>query len=137
MRTKIARLIAAIAALLTVAGMIHTARAADFSNVVVSSAEDGENQTAFPRETPEIFIRANMVDMVPGSVVTITWLAVDTGPENPPNFRLNQVSLPVGKVGRLLRTSIARPGDRWRPGSYRVRLSLDRQTLERIDFTIE
>lgn len=127
----------ALAAFVIAAAALPAAKAADFANVVVSAREDGTEQVSFPADTSEIFVRADMVDMRPGSVVTVTWLAVDTGPDNPPNFRMNQVSLPVQRVRRLLRTSIARPGERWNPGSYRVRLSLDNRTLERIDFRIE
>ncbi len=127
----------ALLALAAVCAPLAAAEAADFANVVVSTSEDGTAQASFPADTPEIFVRADMVDVAPGSVVTVTWLAVDTGPANPPNFRISQVSLPVQRVRRLLRTAIQRPGERWPAGAYRVRLSVDNQTLERVDFRVE
>ncbi|GGD97189.1 hypothetical protein GCM10011390_14920 [Aureimonas endophytica] len=113
------------------------AEAASVQNVVVSTAEDGApTQGSFALDTPEIFMRADLVDVAPGSIVTVTWLALDTGPNNPPNFRIDQVALRVGEVGRRVRASLPRPGAAWQAGTYRVRLSLNGQTLQRIDFTI-
>lgn len=133
MRT-ILRSAALAAALLTT--VVQT-QAAEFRNVVVSATPDASApQASFSADTPEIFVQADMVDVAPGSVVTVTWLAVDTGDANPPNFRIDQAQLRVGRVGHRVKTSLPRPGPAWPAGSYRVRLSVNGQTLQRVDFTI-
>jgi hypothetical protein len=113
------------------------ATAAGFRNVITSTTANATASTdVFAPDTAEVFIQADMVDIRPGSIVTITWLAVDPGVDNPPNFRLDRVSLRVGPVGRQLETSLPRPGSAWPVGSYSVRLAVNGQPVHRIDFTV-
>lgn len=126
------------AAVLVLVATSLPAWALGFRDVVTSTTADAAtSQDRFPADTAEIFVRAEMVDVAPGSIVTITWLAVDTGPRNPPNFRLDRAQLRVGPVGHRLTTSLPRPGAAWPAGSYQVRLAVNGKTVHRIDFTVE
>ncbi|MDQ0561971.1 hypothetical protein QO004_003772 [Rhizobium mesoamericanum] len=128
--------------LVTMVGLIAAnaapARADGFENVVLSSTKGSDvPETTFARDTPKIFVRAQMTDAVKsGSEVVVSWIAVDTGGVAPPNYKIDEVSLNV-ILANVIDSALSKPDSGWPVGDYNVVFSIDGKVMETTDFKVK
>ena len=130
------RPLAIVAALGALAFPVVPAQAAGFSNIVVSTSEDGTtSQSNFPVDTPVLYVSADLDDVASTSKLTFSWISVDSHGVAPANYVIDQVSMDAGGNNQVY-SNLTKPTAGWPVGTYRVDLAIDGTVENSVDFSI-
>ena len=122
---------AAAIALLTLT-FAASAQAAKFDDIVIASNEDAvTSETTFAKDTPELFLSADLSDAPAGTKVTVSWISVDSSGVAPPNYKIDRARLHHQERGR--RDLHPDQADQWLAGRHLPRRPLGRSHGARFD----
>ena len=100
-----------------------TPAGARVENVVLSDEPTGVAKAQFSARTPQLVLRATLVDVPPGSTVSVAWIAEKTTVEN---YTFASATLVVdASSSRDIHVPVTRPTSGWPPGDYRVDVWID------------
>ena len=117
---------------------IVSAHAAGFSNIVVSSQENAtESEPTIAKDTPKIFMSADLDDVSAGSKVTVSWISVDSGGAAPPNYKIDAVDINITDGINQVTSNLSEPTAGWPVGTYRVDLAVDGNVLGSANFAVK
>jgi hypothetical protein len=102
----------------------------------VAKTRDGEAQTEFRTDAPEIFVSWSGENLPLNSYVRVAWVAADVGGIVDPNFVIDEKQTEITRSDLNARFTLSRPADGWAAGKYRLELYLDDQLMETVPVTI-
>jgi len=102
-----------------------------------ASEREGEMETAFRSDTPNIFVRWSGQNLPINTDARIGWIAEDVGDVAPPNFVVDVSETSISARDFSARFTLSRPKDGWAPGTYRVDLYIDGTLAKSLKVTIE
>jgi hypothetical protein len=126
---------AALVAALVVALSAH-AEPSRFGVLALSDNKDGDTpQQVFTPETPEIFLRAELVDVPKDTELHATWVAeyTDVGK---PEYRIDTTNVVVAADTAYATFSVPKPSTGWPVGTYRVDLAINNTAVEHVHFKV-
>jgi uncharacterized RDD family membrane protein YckC len=107
-------------------------------NAIVTGARTSDvNQSSFPPQTPEIFVRFTLADVAPGSQLRAVWIAEQVAGIRS-GFTMGES--PTSEVGGTQNQGVfphARPPNGWPSGTYRVDLYLNGDLERTVRFTVD
>ncbi len=103
--------------------------------VFADNREGNSPQQIFNPDTPEIFLRAELLDVPKDSDLTAVWFAEQTD-AGKPNYQINLSTISVQADTAFATFSVAKPVSGWPLGTYRVDLQLNGQPLQQLHFKI-
>jgi hypothetical protein len=102
----------------------------------VAGQRDGQPQTEFKSNAPQIFVRWSGVDLPVGESIRVAWVAEDVGDLADPNFVVDQMETRIETAEFGARFTLSRPKDGWAAGKYRVDVYLGDELLQSLNVTI-
>lgn len=102
----------------------------------VAAARDGEPQTDFRSDAPNIFVRWSGQRLPLHADVRVTWVADDVGDIVPHDFIIDDTETTITQPEFGARFTLSRPEDGWAEGKYRVDLYLDDVVVQSVSVTI-
>lgn len=98
---------------------------AKFGDVKFSDNDNGDSPTTlFSTDTAEIFLRAELVDMVGGETLTATWIAENVD-DTPPNYKIDSADVTAKESMTDANFSLRKPSTGWHVGDYRVDMAIN------------
>lgn len=104
--------------------------------VEVAAEREGEPQSEFRSNAPQIFVRWAGSNLPSGSRIRIVWIAEDVGDIAPANFIVDETDTIVTVPELNARFTLSRPQDGWAAGKYRVEVYIDDQLMTEVPVTI-
>ena len=104
--------------------------------IEVAAEREGEPQTEFRSDAPQIFVRWSGRGLPSGSTVRISWVAEDVGDLAPPNFVVDETESVITMPELNARFTLSRPLDGWAAGKYRVELYIDDTLVQEVKVTL-
>jgi hypothetical protein len=126
---------AALLALSTLHCVDGAAATPRFADIVLSDSRDGSAVSTFKPTTPKVYLRANLLDVAPGSKVKGDWIAVKTDVA-PPNYRIDGAELNITKGMTRVDYTMSRPTKGWPEGDYRVDLFINGKKATDVKFKV-
>jgi hypothetical protein len=102
----------------------------------VTGERDGTPQTEFKSDARQIFVRWSGVNMPPGEILRVAWIAEDVGDLAPANFVVDETETELESAEFGARFTLSRPTDGWAAGKYRVEVYLGEELLQKLNVTI-
>ena len=97
----------------------------EFGDLTFSTKKmDGDAQTVFKSDTPNIFLHAEIDDVDAGTKLSATWIAEKTD-KAPPNTRIDSAVVVADDDTDFADFELSKPNAGWPVGDYRVDLSID------------
>jgi len=106
-----------------------------YSEIVISDSEGGDEVEAFTPDTAKIHITADLVDVSPGMKVSSKWIAEKTKVA-PPNYEIDSVAMTVAPKINVAHFALSKPNAGWPVGDYRVELSINDKLAETVRFKV-
>lgn len=102
----------------------------------VAKDREGEAQTAFKSDVPNIFVRWSGENLPANAYVRVAWIAEDVGDLVEKDFIVDETETEVTSPDFGARFTLSRPKDGWAPGKYRVELYLEEELAQTVHVTI-
>jgi hypothetical protein len=107
-----------------------------FGNAVFADNKDGDSpQEIFSSETPEIFLRAELMDVAKDTELRAAWVAEKTDAAEL-NYELNTSKVAVKSDTSFATFSLPKPTTGWPIGTYRVDLTINDKLSQQLRFKI-
>ena len=118
---------------------VSAANAQALDNVVLSSRENAsESREIFATDTPKLYLSADITAAVKaGSKLEVSWVSIFSNGAAPPNYTIKELSFDVGMLDNRLKAQLSKPTAGWPVGSYQVRIAVDDETVESLDFEVK
>ena len=105
-------------------------------NAVLSNDREGKAVKVFAHDTPKIFLRGKLVDVIAGSTVKTAWIAAKTDVA-PRDYVISTFEAPAQRQTNDVVFSLSKPTTGWPAGQYRVEVSVDGKVVHKSAFTVE
>ncbi|MBA2272047.1 MAG: hypothetical protein H0W20_15850 [Chthoniobacterales bacterium] len=105
-------------------------------SIEVAAEREGQPQTEFRSDAPNIFVRWSGRNLPSGVTVRIAWVVEDVGDLAPPDFVVDETESVITMPELDARFTLSRPVDGWAEGKYRVELYLDDTLAQEVKVTI-
>lgn len=105
-------------------------------NLEVAGERDGEPQTEFKSDAPNIYVRWTGDDLPPDAIIRVAWVAEDVGDLADPNFIVDETETVAAAPQSSARFTLSRPEDGWASGKYRVELYANDELRQTVSVTI-
>jgi hypothetical protein len=128
------RLFSAIVLFLLASTVAH-AGDARFGQVVLGVEGDSTARTVFAPDTPAIVLRADITDILVGTRLTATWVAV-SAEGAAANYQIASADLEIKQASGQASFTVSRPDKGWPVGDYKVSLSINGQVATSLLFKI-
>ena len=108
-----------------------------FKNIVLTDEEDGKTtKSTFAKDTMRIYAYFNLEGVSMGTKINGAWICEKSDVAEP-NFKIDEMSLPVVPPMNSGSFSISRPNAGWPVGEYRVDMSMDGVVKDSVKFTVK
>jgi hypothetical protein len=108
-----------------------------FKDIILTDEEDGKTGKAtFAKDTMRIYAYFNLEGVGMGTKIKGTWIC-EKSEVAEPNFKIDDMSLPVVPPMNSGSFSISRPNAGWPVGEYRVDMSMDGVVKDSVKFAIK
>lgn len=102
----------------------------------VMKERDGQPQTEFRSDVPNIFVEWRGENLPQNSYVRVAWIAEDVGDLVEKDFIVDETETEITSADFGARFTLSRPKDGWAPGKYRVEIYLDDELVETVKVSI-
>jgi hypothetical protein len=105
-------------------------------SVGVAAEREGEPQTEFRSDVPNIFVRWSGQDLPVDTKIRVAWVAEDVGDLAPHDFVVDETHATVRQPDYSARFTLSRPQDGWAEGKYRVDVYVNDDRVASVSVTI-
>jgi hypothetical protein len=105
-------------------------------SVAVAAEREGEPQTDFRSDAPNIFVRWSGQDLPIDTKIRVAWVAEDVGDLAPHDFVIDETHATVRQPDYSARFTLSRPQDGWAEGKYRVDIYFEDDRVASVSVTI-
>ncbi len=107
-----------------------------YTEIVISDSEGGDEIDAFAPGTAKIHITADLVDVSPGMKISSKWIA-EKCKGAPANYQIDGIAMTVAPKVNVAHFSLSKPNAGWPVGIYRVELSINDKLTDTVHFKVE
>lgn len=112
------------------------------SDAVSSDDEIGDAKSSFNTDVGKLYLYCTSDEVKKGQVLKGEWIAVDTNNVAPPNYTIDAASVTVDKnlsssEEYTARFSISKPNKGWPKGTYVVKVYVDDQLDQSVNFSVK